>query len=273
MKYKVICSDLDGTLLNSDSELSRENALAIEKLVDMGYLFVPATGRTLAEIPAVIRENKSVRYIIYSNGSGIYDKAEDKYYETPVTHESILKIIDVIKDYGLVNLLHIDGSVRLDNYGYKRAGEFKVWTPYMKLFNAIPPELKIENFLEYFKTVEKIEMLVTFFRRDHNVEAECRERLSKIPGLHVTASSDGNIEIVNKDANKGNAVRRLAEILGISTSEMITAGDSPNDIEMLTAAGLSLAVSGAGEAVKSAASKVACSNDEHIAKYILENLV
>ena len=271
--YKVICSDLDGTLLNSDSELSAENALAIEKLTEKGYLFVPATGRTLVEIPDVVKNHKSVRYIVYSNGSGIYDKVEDKYYETPVTRESILKIIDIIKDYDLLNLLHIDGSVRLDNYGYKRAGEFKVWAPYMKLFNAIPRELKIENFLEYFKTVDKMEMLVTFFRRDLNVEAECRERLSAIPELHVTASSDGNIEIVNKEANKGNAVRRLADILGVKTSEIITAGDSPNDIEMLKVAGLSLAVSNAGDAVKSAASKVICSNNEHIAKYILENIV
>ncbi len=51
MKYKVICSDLDGTLLNSKSELSAENKAAIIKLREMGIIFVPAIGRTLFELP------------------------------------------------------------------------------------------------------------------------------------------------------------------------------------------------------------------------------
>ncbi len=273
MSYKVICSDLDGTLLNSNSELSPENSLAIEKIVDMGYLFVPATGRTLAELPPEVRNHKSIRYFIYSNGSGIYDKLSDKYYETPVERKSIAKIIEIIKDYDLLHLLHIDGSGRLDNYGYKRAAEFKVWPPYMKIFNFIPDELRVDDFIEYLKTLDKMEMLVTFFRRDNDVEAECRARLSEIPELHVTASADGNIEIVNKDANKGNALRRFSNLIGIGLSEFITAGDSPNDIEMLSVAGLSFAVSGAKDTVKNAATKVICSNDEHIAKYILENII
>ena len=116
-------------------------------------------------------------------------------------------------------------------------------------------------------------MIVGFFGKEEKREAECRAELEKIPGIHTTSSADGNVEIVNEAANKGNAVRRLSELLGISTDEFITVGDSLNDIEMLELAGLSLAVSGAKPATKAAADKIICSNDEHIAKYILENII
>ena len=78
MKYKVICSDLDGTLLDSESRLSPENASAISELAKRGIIFVPTTGRTMLELPEEIRTHKDVRYFIYSNGAGIYDVQKKK---------------------------------------------------------------------------------------------------------------------------------------------------------------------------------------------------
>ena len=68
MSYKILCSDLDGTLLNSDSEISAENLAAIQAVAEKGVFFVPSTGRTFAELPQQLREHPSIRYIIYSNG-------------------------------------------------------------------------------------------------------------------------------------------------------------------------------------------------------------
>ena len=273
MKYKVICSDLDGTLLNSSSELSEENSEAIEKITEKGYLFVPTTGRTLAEIPPAVRNHKSIRYIIYSNGAGIYDKLCDKHYETLVSGGTIDKMLAVLEDYDLLYLLHKDGFMYLDKDGYVKAEKYRVLPAYLKLFSFIPDEYRIGNFMDYLHSVKEMEMLVVFFGRGEDIEAECRARLEKIPGLFVTASADGNIEIINENANKGNAIRLLSRITGISTDDFITAGDSYNDVEMLELAGLSLAVSGAKAETKATADKVICSNDEHIAKYILENII
>ena len=72
-KYKLIASDLDGTLLNEQSRISRENLDAITALTEKGVYFVPSTGRTYTEIPEQITEHPSIRYFIYSNGSVIYD--------------------------------------------------------------------------------------------------------------------------------------------------------------------------------------------------------
>ena len=73
MKYKLIACDLDGTLLNSDVDLSYENKAAITELVKKGIIFVPATGRSFYEAPASVREHPDIRYFISSNGSVIQD--------------------------------------------------------------------------------------------------------------------------------------------------------------------------------------------------------
>ena len=72
--YKIIASDLDGTLLNNASAVSPENLDAIKALTDKGVYFVPCSGRTFCEIPAEIRENEHIRYIIHSNGAVVLDK-------------------------------------------------------------------------------------------------------------------------------------------------------------------------------------------------------
>lgn len=273
MKYKVICSDLDGTLLDSESRLSPENAEAISELAKRGIIFVPTTGRTILELPDAIREHKDVRYFIYSNGAGIYDAKEDKAYEYLLSPETVGKLLEIFKKYKVMLFCHKDRGLFMDDDEFPNYKEYKIWKSYLELFRVIPPELRLHNFWDFLKNSGDVEMIVGFFGKEEKREAECRAELEKIPGIHVTSSADGNIEIVNGAANKGNAVRRLSELLGISTDEFITAGDSINDVEMLELAGLSLAVSGAKPATKAAADKIICSNDEHIAKYILENII
>ena len=102
MKYKVICTDLDGTLLDTESQLSAENSEAIEALVNRGIIFVPTTGRTIIELPNEVRNHKSIRYFIYSNGAGIYDSKEDKAYEKLLDSETVGKILDVLEKYKIM---------------------------------------------------------------------------------------------------------------------------------------------------------------------------
>jgi len=273
MKYKIICSDLDGTLLNSSSELSPENLAAIEKITEMGYLFVPTTGRTLEAIPPAVRLNKNIRYIIYSNGVGIYDRLENKRYETLVEGDAMKQMLSVLKRYDLLCVLHKDGLMYLDKDGYKRVENYRVLPAYLKLFGYIPNEYVIGSFMDFLDTKESMEMLVVFFSREGDDEARCRLELGKIPGLFLTSSADGNIEIINEKANKGNAIKRLSKITEIPLAEFITLGDSYNDVEMLKLAGLSFATSGAKSETKAAAKQTICSNDEHVLKYLLENIL
>ena len=68
MAYKILASDLDGTLLNTKGEISEGNLAAIKALHDAGILFVPTTGRAYNELPTVLKESPYVRYAICSSG-------------------------------------------------------------------------------------------------------------------------------------------------------------------------------------------------------------
>ena len=76
MSISLIAVDIDGTLLNGNSELSIENLEAIKRLSKRGIMTVPVTGRTYNEIPQTLRSCEDIQYFVYSNGSGIYEKEE-----------------------------------------------------------------------------------------------------------------------------------------------------------------------------------------------------
>ena len=74
MEYKIVASDLDGTLLQYDGRVSAENWRAIEEMGKMGVQFVPASGRSFNEMPDELRESPLIRYYITSDGTTVYDK-------------------------------------------------------------------------------------------------------------------------------------------------------------------------------------------------------
>ena len=77
-KYKLLITDLDGTLLCKPGYLGDVNQRAMEELVARGVTIVPCTGRTIVETPAEIRDNPLIRYYIQSDGAVVYDKKMNK---------------------------------------------------------------------------------------------------------------------------------------------------------------------------------------------------
>lgn len=97
MKYKLLACDLDGTLLDDNSNVSAENLNAIDEMVKLGVEFAICTGRTYDEIPKVLLDNKSIRYIIYSDGSVILDKDKKKnifeHYIDEITNKKLFELL------------------------------------------------------------------------------------------------------------------------------------------------------------------------------------
>ena len=97
MKYKLLACDLDGTLLDDNSNVSAENLNAIDEMVKLGVEFAICTGRTYDEIPKVLLDNKSIRYIIYSDGSVILDKNKKKnifeHYIDEITNKKLFELL------------------------------------------------------------------------------------------------------------------------------------------------------------------------------------
>ena len=91
------------------------------------------------------------------------------------------------------------------------------------------------------------------------------------PELEVVRASDKMVEITNKGVLKSDGIKRLSEIYNVPVSEIIAMGDAGNDVSMLRAAGLGIAVGNASDEVKAASDLVVPSCDEDAVKYVIEN--
>ena len=114
-KYKLIACDLDGTFVDSNGMVSKENINAIKRLKERGIEFVPCTGRTLCEMKE-IAEYPEIRYIIYSNGVVIADKEENKNIVTGIEGDTLKSVLDICFSFDAYIVFHNNGQTYCDYY-------------------------------------------------------------------------------------------------------------------------------------------------------------
>ena len=269
-QYKIIASDLDGTLLNDNAEISNENAKAIKMLVQKGVYFVPSSGRTYSEIPKELQESEDIRYLIHSNGAVVLDKKTGKRILSCLSRELSHKVWDIVTSYDTHLTVRYDGRCFVDR-------RFQTAEHYQYYNICIPHQVVVRDFAEHLDNFEEtirakdqIEVYSVFF---HNPDerAACRKEIESIAELIVVDVDPNNLEIVSSNAGKGKALYALADMLGIDREETIAVGDSDNDKSIVKAAGLGLAVENACVPLKEIADETICSNEEHVMVYILEH--
>ena len=270
--YKLVASDLDGTLFNNQAEVSLENLSAINTLWEKGVHFVPSSGRTLSEMRADIKDNPQVRYIIYSNGAGVYDKETGEQILTCLSNDVVIHILDVLYSmethitYRYNGKSFVDATCQTDEaYNY-----YNVCEEHRDAVRGYANH--VNNFKELGYLADQVEVISVFFRNNQDQEA-CKQLFSKWEELRVVEGAPYNLEIVNKDAGKGNALRCLADKLGTDYADTISVGNSDNDESMIQAAGLGLAVSNSCESLKAVADEIVCSNEEHVIDYVLKHYI
>ena len=271
--YRIIASDLDGTLLNSGVEVSPENRRAMSEMAARGVYFVPTSGRTLTEIPLSIREDPSVRFCIYSDGAGIYDRQEKRHICTAyMSLEESFFLLDTLEEYGTVLTVRHKGVSYVDvtrnnDAEYKKHRLSDKYRDFIYETNT-----PVADYRGFCRSLGELEMICAFFANDAELQA-CKRRL-EATGRYMTGSSERtNLEVFSVAAGKGKALLRLARHLGIEPAATIGVGDSTNDSNLIELAGLGLAVGNAYDELKSIADAVICSNDEHAMQYILEHYI
>ncbi len=271
MDYKIIASDLDGTLLRHDA-ISEENQNAIKEIINKGVYFVPATGRAFDELPKHLKETELFRYYIVSDGAQIYDKQNNEMFEFLMKKEKTKQVLDKLFSYDICIFVHHDiysycDKQKHDAEIYKSYNMNKHWVEF-----SLAKEVAKENFKEFVYSLDGISMLVPFFKNKKDL-IDCQKYFENDNDVIIAQTDPNNIEIVAKEAGKGNSLMCLADILGIDRNATIAVGDSTNDCTMVKMAGLGLAVENAVEELKEVANKVICNYKEHSAKYILENFI
>ena len=256
----LICTDLDGTLLRNDKTISKENLDAIEYFKSEGGKFTFITGRMpffVDKIYKTIRPNAPIGCI---NGGGIYDCQNRKYLWTQELSHSCLELVEYIDK----NVSGIGIQVNaFDKIYFSRENSAM---QHFRDVTAVP------NLVKYYYDVdEPIAKIVFGDEREESIL-----QVEKLLAGHPRANEFDFIrsertlyEILPKGISKGSVLPRLADILSLDIKKTVAVGDYNNDISMLKAAGVGIAVDNAGDEVKSAADYVTVDNEHHaIAKII-----
>ena len=259
---RIIALDLDGTLLDSGKNLSAVNRSALASAAEKGIHVVPTTGRFFGGMPESIRALPFVRYAITVNGAQVYDRATDAAIvreELPLA--TALAIMRYLDGFDVIYDCYQDNWGRMTAAMQERAADYAPDAHYLKMIRELRkpyPDLKA-HLEEEGRDVQKIML----FARDLSVRAQIADGLkARFPELAVSASTFNNLELNSANAHKGLALKRFAEHLGLGLENCMAFGDGANDLTMIQAAGIGVAMSNACPEVLAAADYVTLSNDE-----------
>lgn len=266
---RIIALDLDGTLLDSGKRLSPGNRAALERAAMMGIHIVPTTGRFFGMMPEAVRELPFVRYAITINGAQVYDRMTDSAIardEIPLDDAiglmDVLDGLDVIYDCYRMNWGWMTAALQ------EKAANYATDIHYLKMvreFRRPVPELKAH--LRETAADGGVQKVMMFARNGdraaalETLDAAKCAIAERFPQIKVTASTWNNLEFNAATAHKGNALKRFAGHLGLGLDNCMAFGDGMNDLSMIEAAGLGIAMENAAPEVKCAAKDIVPSND------------
>lgn len=268
---RIIALDLDGTLLNSDKELTPGNRAALERCAAAGIEIVPTTGRFYNAMPAVIRELPFVRYVITINGAEAADlRTGEVLYKAELPWQQAVELMRELDGYPVIYDCFM-GNRAYMTAGQKQHIDAMVSSPhYRKMFHELrEPVPELKAFLAQRQTdVQKVQ----FFTPDAALRRRLLEELPRrYPGTYASSSVSDNVEVNQLRANKGSALLALADHLGADHSATLSFGDGLNDLSMLRDAGIGVAMANACDEAKAAADRITLSCDEDgVARSILE---
>jgi len=268
-KYKLISFDLDGTLLKSLHEISEENYEALGKLYELGVVLVPTSGRSLYEIPEKVRKCPYFKYAITSGGAATYSLPDEQLIDSALlTKEESDELFDLLSRYKTVTMTHYQGYSYVDKAQTPEEYDKSRVTVGFKKFIPIY-DTPVDNFDSFCRKMDGVELTCSFFPTDEDIKSFKEEALATGKYTVVSSARD-NLEVVSKSVDKGRSVLKLAEKLSIKPEETVGVGDSINDLALIKAVGLGIAMKNAVDELKSEADTVGCHYTEHIAKFILE---
>jgi Cof subfamily protein (haloacid dehalogenase superfamily) len=230
----MFVTDLDDTLLSSDSTISRKNKDALKYMYDRGIKIVIASGRITLSIKRYINELKAngieVEHIIAYNGALTLETSNYSIIDKRIVNTQLCKeIIELARENEIVVQVYVNDYVYVEvmnSYvdGYMKIDGIKV--------------LKVDDLI---KLVEENRGSFKLLLNDNNDRLQIiKDNLQKkyVGELDIFFSKECYLEMVNIETNKGLALRRLAGTLGIDMSEVIAVGDGQNDRAMIEYAGL-----------------------------------
>ncbi len=265
MRFRAIATDLDGTLLRSDQSVSPRTRDAVLAAEDAGLVVVIATGRPPRWIAPVVDELGDRGLVVCANGASIYDPAaHELVHRIDIAPEVALSIVDDLEK-------HLPEAV----FGVEQGFEFGVDPSYRETgvdLRALIPGLReapVRTFLD-----EPVTKLIV--RLPHPAPVGSAAMVQELVGeraLVTHSTNESFLELSHPSVHKAHTVERLLEERGLGAAEVVAFGDMPNDLEMITWAGMGVAMANAHPALLAAADLVTTANDEDGVARVIERVL
>lgn len=225
--YKAVVTDLDGTLLNNDKEVSEFSKEVINKIREKGINFYIATGRSYPDTKRIMESIGIKVPLITSNGARINDEDGETIYANDLEKKYIKKILDMdYKKYGEEIFLNLYS----DNKWY--ITEEMTRDPFKDLMHFLPTKITVDEAMGM--TVSKF-----FFIGDHEHLLRLEKELFTLTDgkVNIALVTPECLEVFDIEVHKGNAIKILMKKEKIEMSEVVAFGDGFNDYEMLKMVG------------------------------------
>ncbi|GIP31213.1 HAD family hydrolase [Paenibacillus sp. J2TS4] len=230
-RYKLIALDMDGTLLDQQQSVSQENRRWIANAREAGVMVMLATGRNLPSVMPYVQQLELDGPLVTVNGSDVWLRPGELLQRTLLRHEAVTELVRLARHCGVKFWGHaVEGTFRKDR-----------WPDHEEPFQWF-------SFAVHSENKEHLDWI--------------RGESSRIGAFEISNSHPCNLEFNPPGIHKASGVGQVCEMLGIGMDEVIAAGDSNNDLALIRAAGLGIAMGNAQEEVKRAADTVAPANTE-----------
>ena len=259
-RFKVIITDLDGTLFNNQHQISEYTRIVFQQLHEKNHLIVVATGRHHLDAMPLLENLGCPFYLVTSNGGRIHTPEKELLFSFDIKSESIKSILDLDIDPEFTTVLFKE----------------KVWQSNKEneKLNSFQMEMNYPNEIVDFKEVEDLSAIKLFFtHNDHHKLVELKDEIMKdhSDAFHAAFSLPFCLEFMDKSVDKSVAIAKILEIENQTFEKSIAFGDGFNDERMLISAGKALIMENAVESLKTKLPhiEVISSNDKDgVAKYL-----
>ena len=268
MKYKLLVTDIDDTLLTTDKRITDKVRDALFKAQDTGVTVAIASGRLPIGVRPFVEKlripERGGCYLAF-NGGLILDGQGNILHSDVLDRRFLKEVYTALRPYDVTVLVHTHAKIFTDNNqnSYAYTEPEALHQPLHLLDNLLTD---VDWELHKILIAGEPELL-------REVEPVLKAKLGD--ELDIFLSAPWFLDVMPKGVNKGRGVRYLAQRLGIGMDEVIACGDSYNDLSMVQAAGLGVAMRNAEEDLKAAADYVTerdCDHDgiaEVVEKFIL----
>lgn len=262
---KVIISDLDGTLLNTNHQISSYTQTIFQELYKQNYLIIVATGRHHLDAMPLIASLGFPVYLVTSNGARIHSPKKELLFSFDIESDAIKSVLQLEIDAEFTTVLFKENVWQTNKHNEK--------------LNSFQKELNYAPELVNFNEVADLKSIKMFFTHEsHGKLIELRDRIlvNHAEIFSHAFSLPHCLEFMDKSVDKSVAIAKILEIENFNFEQTISFGDGYNDEKMLNASAKGLLMGNAPDSLKSKLSnlEVIGTNAENgVATYLSEKLL